>query len=63
MTKHDSECEAAGTEGLMCKCNERMKANNHQEFIRLWTAASPSPAYDKSVWKLIELQLRETGLI
>lgn len=33
------------------------------EFVRLWTAASVAPSYDKAAWKAVERHLLEVGAI
>lgn len=38
-------------------------ATGSSEFIRLWTAASAAPSYDKTVWKAVERHLLEVGAI
>lgn len=39
------------------------KQNNHNEFIRLWTAASKASNYNKSAWLDVERQLLNAGVI
>lgn len=44
-----------------CRCAERRK--NHDDFIRLWTAAGSAANYDKEAWKNVEGQLFSAGVI
>lgn len=39
------------------------KASRSNEFVRLWTAASVAPSYDKAAWKAVERHLLEVGAI
>ncbi len=39
------------------------KASRSSEFVRLWTAASVAPSYDKAAWKAVERHLLEVGAI
>jgi hypothetical protein len=38
-------------------------APGSSEFVRLWTAASVAPSYDKAAWKAVERHLLEVGAI
>ncbi|MDP2228288.1 MAG: hypothetical protein Q8J78_12515 [Moraxellaceae bacterium] len=44
-----------------CGCATRIK--NHNDFIRLWTAAGGSKTYDKEAWKNVESQLYNADVI
>lgn len=61
MQDHDGRCETYNLKEESCFCEQRKI--NHNDFIRLWTAAGPAKNYNKSAWLDVERQLHDVGAI